>query len=161
MKKYENNNFQGFSSNSNKKYNYIAMPDFNTKPKSNFNTQINTLNKSQNITNKEANPLTLSINDKIKEMKAQLMNDNFRENNDNNDFKRRIEKISKCNYGAKNSNKNEIKNSEINSLKNKIKRYEDQRENEKKSHKDAFNELDDIFNNFQNNRYNNSTKENK
>ena len=158
MKKYENNNFQEFSSNSNKKYNYIAMPDFNSKPKA--NSQINTLNKSQNISNKETNPLNLSINDKIKEMKAQLMNDNHREN-DNNEFKRRIEKISKCNYEKKDNNKNEIKNSEINSLKNKIKRYEDQRENEKKSHKDAFNELDDIFNNFQNNRYNNSTKENK
>ena len=158
MKKYENNNFQEFSSNSNKKYNYIAMPDFNSKPKA--NSQINTLNKSQNISNKETNPLNLSINDKIKEMKAQLMNDNHREN-DNNEFKRRIEKISKCNYEKKDNNKNEIKNSEINSLKNKIKRYEDQRENEKKSHKDAFNELDNIFNNFQNNRYNNSTKENK
>ena len=145
------------------KYNFIQLPNFKLKPKTeNNNIKLNNnyLCQSQNITNSNKdNPLTLSIADKIKEMKEELSKDNnIHKKDDNNDFRLRLERLSKGKFDLKNNmnmkseNKNNI---DLNLMKNKIKSFEDQREKEKTTKKNALDELDIIFNNFRNNRYGN------
>ena len=148
------------------KNNYIHLPNFKMKPKTENNCEKlnnNYLSQSQNITNSNKdNPLTLSIADKIKEMKEELSKDNYSSKKDNNnDFRIRLERISKGKFELKNNGNSNIKSEckkdiDLNLMKNKIKFFEDQREKEKMSKKNAFDELDDIFNNFRNNRYGNN-----
>ena len=146
------------------KNNYIQLPNFKMKPKIENNCaklNNNYLSQSQNITNgNKDNPLTLSIADKIKEMKEELSKENntYKKDNNNNDFRLRLERLSKGKFELKNNNKtkNAIKRDiDLNLMKNKIKSFEDQREKEKTTKKNALDELDNIFNNFKNNRYGN------
>ena len=156
----------GLKETKNQKYNYIQLPNFKTKPKieNNYNkVNNNYLCQSQNISsNNKDNPLSHSIADKIKEMKEELSKDNYSSKKDNNnDFRIRLERISKGKFELKNNGNSNIKSEckkdiELNLMKNKIKFFEDQREKEKMSKKNAFDELDDIFNNFRNNRYGNN-----
>ena len=92
-------------------------------------------------------------------MKEELSKDNFSmQKNDNNEFRIRLENISKGKFGLENKeNKliNTKKGIDLNIMKNKIKKFEDQREKEKTEKKNAFDELDNIINNFRNNRYGN------
>ena len=133
------------------------------KPKTENNCEKlnnNYLSQSQNITNSNKdNPLTLSIADKIKEMKEELSKEsNTYKKDNNNDFRLRLERLSKGKFELKNNNKtkNAIKKDiDLNLMKNKIKSFEDQREKEKTTKKNALDELDNIFNNFRNNRYGN------
>ena len=145
------------------KNNYIHLPNFKMKPKTENNCEKlnnNYLSQSQNITNSNKdNPLTLSIADKIKEMKEELSKEsNTYKKDNNNDFRLRLERLSKGKFELKNNNKtkNAIKKDiDLNLMKNKIKSFEDQREKKKKKKKNALDELDNIFNNFRNNRYGN------
>ena len=145
------------------KYNFIQLPNFKLKPKEENNTiklSNNYLSQSQNIPNSNKdNPMTLSIADKIKEMKEELSKDNnIHKKDNNNDFRLRLEKLSKGNFDLKNNRnmKSENKNNiDLNLMKNKIKSFEDQREKEKMTKKNALDDLDNIFNNFRNNRYGN------
>ena len=145
------------------KNNYIHLPNFKMKPKTENNCEKlnnNYLSQSQNITNSNKdNPLTLSIADKIKEMKEELSKEsNTYKKDNNNDFRLRLERLSKGKFELKNNNKtkNAIKKDiDLNLMKNKIKSFEDQREKEKTTKKNALDELDNIFNNFRNNRYGN------
>ena len=95
-------------------------------------------------------------------MKEELSKDNYSSKKDNNnDFRIRLERISKGKFELKNNGNSNIKSEckkdiDLNLMKNKIKFFEDQREKEKMSKKNAFDELDDIFNNFRNNRYGNN-----
>ena len=157
----------GLSQIKNPKYNYIQMPNFNSKPNigNNYNKLNNNyLSQSQTIPNKnKENSLTVSIADKIKEMKEELSKDNFsKQKKDNNEFRIRLERISKGNFGTsnkENNNNNKLRNSskdiDFNLMKNRIKNFETQREKEKLENKNALDELDNIFNNFRNNRYGN------
>ena len=157
----------GLSQTKNQRYNYIQMPNFKSKSKiDNNNNKFNNnyLSQSQTISNKnKENSLTVSIADKIKEMKEELSKDNFsNQKKDNNEFRLRLERISKGNFGTtnkENNNNNKLRNSgkdiDFNLMKNKIKTFETQREKEKLQNKNALDELDDIFNNFRNNRYGN------
>ena len=160
----------GLNQKVNQRYNYIQFPDFKLNSKTDKNHKINNINsnnnsnylcQSQNISNKnkdKENPLTLSIADKIKEMKEELSKENYiSHQKNNNDFKMRLERLAKGKTGLKNEN-NSLRNSkeiDLNSMKNKIKSFEDQREKEKTQKKNALDELDDMFNNFRNNRYGN------
>ena len=145
------------------KYNFIQLPNFKLKPKEENNTiklSNNYLSQSQNIPNSNKdNPMTLSIADKIKEMKEELSKDNnIHKKDNNNDFRLRLEKLSKGKFDLKNNRnmKSENKNNiDLNLMKNKIKSFEDQREKEKMTKKNALDDLDNIFNNFRNNRYGN------
>ena len=145
------------------KNNYIQLPNFKMKPKIENNCvklNNNYLSQSQNITNgNKDNPLTLSIADKIKEMKEELSKENntYKKDNNNNDFRLRLERLSKGKFELKNNKtKNAIKKDiDLNLMKNKIKSFEDQREKEKTTKKNALDELDNIFVNFKNNRYGN------
>ena len=145
------------------KNNYIQLPNFKMKPKIENNCvklNNNYLCQSQNITNgNKDNPLTLSIADKIKEMKEELSKENntYKKDNNNNDFRLRLERLSKGKFELKNNKtKNAIKKDiDLNLMKNKIKSFEDQREKEKTTKKNALDELDNIFVNFKNNRYGN------
>ena len=157
----------GLNQTNNQKYNYIQYPNFKSKSKINSNyNKINNnyLSQSQAIPNKnKENSLTISIAEKIKEMKEELAKDNFsnQKKDNNNDFRIRLERISKGNFGTKNkeNNNNMLRDSnkdiDFNLMKNKIKTFESQREKEKLQNKNALDELDDIFNNFRNNRYGN------
>ena len=153
----------GLNQNKNQRYNYIQLPNFKSNSKNGNNSNrpnYNYLSQSQSIPNKnKENPLTLSIADKIKEMKEELSKDNFSmQKNDNNEFRIRLENISKGKFGLENKeNKliNTKKGIDLNIMKNKIKKFEDQREKEKTEKKNAFDELDNIINNFRNNRYGN------
>ena len=153
----------GLNQNKNQRYNYIQLPNFKSNSKNGNNSNRhndNYLSQSQSIPNKnKENPLTLSIADKIKEMKEELSKDNFSmQKNDNNEFRIRLENISKGKFGLENKeNKliNTKKGIDFNIMKNKIKKFEDQREKEKTEKKNAFDELDNIINNFRNNRYGN------
>ena len=148
----------------NQRYNYIKMPNFNLKSNMDYNLNKNNnyLSQSQIISNKnKENPLTQSIANKIKEMKEELSKDNYSNTkNENNDFRIRLERISKGNFCSKNKGNNDnnaLRNSkkeiDFKIMKKKIKTFEDQREKEKLQKKNALDELDDIFNNFRNNRY--------
>ena len=136
------------------KYNFIQLPNFKLKPKTeNNNIKLNNnyLCQSQNIPNiNNNNPLTLSIADKIKEMKEELSKDNNTHKKDNNnDFRLRLERISKGKFELKNNNNmnnGNKKDIDFNVMKNKIKTFEDQREKEKMAKKNALDELDNIFN---------------
>ena len=158
----------GLSQTKNQKYNFIQLPNFKSKSKidNNYNKLNNNyLCQSQTISSKnKENSLVISIADKIKEMKEELSKDNFSNHKkDNNEFRMRLEKISKGNFGIKNNenknNNNLLRNSnkdiDFNLMKNKIKTFETQREKDKLQKKNALDELDDIFNNFRNNRYGN------
>ena len=153
----------GLNQNKNQRYNYIQLPNFKSNSKNGNNSNRpndNYLSQSQSIPNKnKENPLTLSIADKIKEMKEELSKDNFSmQKNDNNEFRIRLENISKGKFGLENKeNKliNTKKGIDLNIMKNKIKKFEDQREKEKTEKKNAFDELDNIINNFRNNKYGN------
>ena len=156
----------GLNKEQNKRYNFIQIPDFKTKPKQDNNSEKinknnnNYLSQSQNVSNKnKENPLSLSIADKIKKMKEELSKDNnISQKKDNNEFKIRLERLAQGKIALKN-NDNRIKISkkdfDLNSMKSKIKSFENQREKEKMEKNNAFDELDDIFNNFKNNRYGN------
>ena len=156
----------GLNQTQNKRYNYIQIPDFKTKPKSDNNidkinqNNNNYLSQSQNNPNKnKENSLSLSIADKIKEMKEELSKDNYtNQKKDNNEFRMRLERLAQGKIGLKN-NDNKLKISkkdiDLNSMKNKIKLFENQKEKEKMEKKNNFDELDNIFNNFKNNRYGN------
>ena len=156
----------GLNKDQNKRYNFIQIPDFKTKPKQDNNSEKinknnnNYLSQSQNVSNKnKENPLSLSIADKIKKMKEELSKDNnISQKKDNNEFKIRLERLAQGKIALKN-NDNRIKISkkdfDLNSMKSKIKSFENQREKEKMEKNNAFDELDDIFNNFKNNRYGN------
>ena len=160
----------GLNQKANQRYNYIHFPEFELNSKTNKNHKINNtysnknsnyLCQSQNISNKnkdKENPLSLSIADKIKEMKEELSKENYVDHKkNNNDFKMRLERLAKGKTGLKKEN-NPLKNSkeiDLNSMKNKIKSFENQREKEKTQKKNALDELDDMFNNFRNNRYGN------
>ena len=153
----------------NQKYNFFQMPNFKLKAKASpYSNKSNNkyLCQSQTISNKNKgkekdNPLTLSIADKIKEMKEELSKENSSfHKNENNDFRMRLERITKGKFGTSNNvNNNELKKSnkevDFNLMKNKIKTFESQREKEKLQKKNALDDLDDIFNNFRNNRYGN------
>ena len=71
----------GLNQTNNQKYNYIQYPNFKSKSKinSNYNKLNNNyLSQSQTIPNKnKENSLTISIAEKIKEMKEELAKDNF------------------------------------------------------------------------------------
>ena len=154
----------GLKQTKNQRYNYIQMPEFKNSLKSN-NNNINYLSQSQTISKKKnENPMLCSISDKIKLMKEELKKDDL--NNEdkkyNNDFKLRLERITK--RGAKTNNENLNNNNllikpkkdlNLNLMKNKLKLFENKREKEKVQKKSAFDELDDILNNFKNNRYGN------
>ena len=156
----------GLNKEQNKRYNFIQIPDFKTKPKQDNNSEKinknnnNYLSQSQNVSNKnKENPLSLSIADKIKKMKEELSKDNnISQKKDNNEFKIRLERLAQGKISLKN-NDNRIKISkkdfDLNSMKSKIKSFENQREKEKMEKNNAFDELDNIFNNFKNNRYGN------
>ena len=154
----------GLNQKRNLRYNYIQLPNFqsNLKKDSN-NTTINNnyLCQSQEISNKnKENPLTISIADKIKEMKEELCKDNYsNKKKDNNEFRKRLEKISKGKFVNENKENRDLINTkkgiDLKIMKNRIKKFEVQREKEKAQTKNAFDELDNIFNNFRNNRYNN------
>ena len=151
----------------NQRYNFIQLPNFKSKSKAepNFNKSNNNyLSQSQAFSNKnkeKENPLTLSIADKIREMKEELSKDNSSfQKNENNDFRMRLERISKGKFGTFNNENNHVlkksnKEVDFNLMKNKIKTFESQREKEKLQKKNALDDLDDIFNNFRNNRYGN------
>ena len=156
----------GFIQNKNQRYNYIQLPNFNSKQNKDCNlNKINNnyLSQSQTISNQnKENPLTQSIADKIKEMKEELSKNNSNTKKENNDFRLRLERISKGNFALKNikdNNNNELKNSkkeiDFKIMRNKIKNFENQREKEKLQKSNALDELDNIFNNFRNNRYGN------
>ena len=153
----------GLNQNKNQRYNYIQLPNFKSNSKNDNNNNRhndNYLSQSQSIPNKnKENPLTLSIADKIKEMKEELSKDNFSmQKNDNNEFRIRLENISKGKFGLENKENKLINTKKLinfNIMKNKIKKFEDQREKEKTEKKNAFDELDNIINNFRNNRYGN------
>ena len=153
----------------NQRYNFIQLPNFKSKPKQKsdiYNIKLNNnyLCQSQTIQNKnreKENPLTLSIADKIKEMKEELYKDNSSsQKKENNDFRLRLERISKGKFGMNNNTNNNVlrksnKEVDFNFMKNKIKNFENKREKEKLEKKNALDDLDDIFNNFRNNRYGN------
>ena len=154
----------GLNQNRNLRYNYIQLPNFKSNLKNDNNT--NTINnnylcQSQQIPNKsKENPLTISIADKIKEMKEELSKDNYsNKKKDNNEFRKRLEKISKGKFVNENKENRDLINTkkgiDLKIMKNRIKKFEVQREKEKAQTKNAFDELDNIFNNFRNNRYNN------
>ena len=151
----------------NPKYNFIQLPNFKSKTKAdNTYNKINNnyLCQSQTISNKnKENPLTQSISDKIKELKEELSKDSYtNQQKGNNDFRMRLERISKGNFGCKNKEnksnnvlKNTNKEIDFNLMRSKIKTFESQREKEKLEKKNALDDLDDIFNKFKNNRYGN------
>ena len=154
----------GLNQNRSLRYNYIQLPNFQSNLKKDNNTAINNNNylcQSQEISNKsKENPLTISIADKIKEMKEELSKDNYsNKKKDNNEFRKRLEKISKGKFVNENKENRDLINTkkgiDLKIMKNRIKKFEVQREKEKAQTKNAFDELDNIFNNFRNNRYNN------
>ena len=99
----------------NQKYNFIQIPNFKSKTKKdNTYNKINNnyLCQNQTISNKNKdNPLTQSIADKIREMKEELSKDNYtNQKKGNNNFRMRLERISKGNFGTINKeNKNNKK----------------------------------------------------
>ena len=134
----------------NQRYNFIQLPNFKSKSKAElyFNKSNNNyLSQSQTISNKnkeKENPLTLSIADKIREMKEELSKDNSSfQKNENNDFRMRLERISKGKFGTFNNENNHLlkksnKEVDFNLMKNKIKTFESQREKEKLQKKKCF-----------------------
>ena len=151
---------------SNQRYNFIKVPEFNNKYKSS-NNDFNYLSQSQSLQkNSNINPLSNSIADKIKLMKEELKKEDknrYNNNNKNNDFKLRLERITKREYKINNENKNQNnlliqsqKDLDLKMMKNKLKLFETRREKDKNQKKNAFDELDNILNNFKNknnNRY--------
>ena len=83
-------------------------------------------------------------------MKEELSKDNNTQKKDNNnDFRLRLERISKGKFELKNNNNinnGNKKDIDLNVMKNKIKSFEDQREKKKMAKKNALDELDNIFN---------------
>ena len=154
----------GLKQTKNQRYNFIQMPEFKNSLKSK-NNNFNYLSQSQTIPKKNnENPMLCSISDKIKLMKEELKKDDITNGDKkyNNDFKLRLERISK--RGTKTNNENQNNNNllikpkkdlNLNIMKNKLKLFENKREKEKVQKKNAFDELDDILNNFKNNRYGN------
>ena len=101
----------GLTKAKNQKCNYIQLPNFKSKSKiDNNKLNNNYLCQSQTISNKNKdNSLTASIAEKIKEMKEELSKDNFSNHKKvNNDFRIRLERISKGNFGTKNNENNNI-----------------------------------------------------
>ena len=157
----------GFIKSNVQKTNFIQLPNFrlNENKENNFNiNKDNRLFQSQTLASKnKENSLTISISDKIKEMKAELSRENgSKQQRNNNDFRMRLERISKGKFEPKkNVNDKKFllnrdkKGIDLNLMKNKLKNFETQREQEKMQTNNAFDELDDIFNNFRNNRYGN------
>ena len=134
----------GINQMNNQRYNFIQMPKFKNSSKLSNNNNFNYLSQSQTIPKKKnENPMICSISDKIKQMKEELKkNDIYSGNNEyNNDFKLRLERITS--RGPKNL------------MKNKLKIFENRREKEKGQKKNALDELDDIINKFKNDRYGN------
>ena len=157
----------GFIKSNVQKTNFIQLPNFrlNENKENNFNiNKDNRLFQSQTLASKnKENSLTISISDKIREMKAELSRENgSKQQRNNNDFRMRLERISKGKFEPKkNVNDKKFllnrdkKGIDLNLMKNKLKNFETQREQEKMQKNNAFDELDDIFNNFRNNRYGN------
>ena len=146
------------------RYKYIQMPNFKNGNLSSNNHNINYLSQSQTIPKrKNENPMICSISDKIKQMKEELKkNDIYSGNNEyNNDFKLRLERITSRGpkINDENTNKNNLirpkKDLNLNLMKNKLKIFENRREKEKGQKKNALDELDDIINKFKNDRYGN------
>ena len=118
---------------SNQRYNFIKVPEFNNKYKSS-NNDFNYLSQSQSLQkNSNINPLSNSIADKIKLMKEELKKEenNKYNYNKNNDFKLRLERISKRDYKLNNENKNQNnlliqsqKDLDLKMMKNKLKLFE-------------------------------------
>ena len=155
----------GINQINNQRYNFIQMPKFKNSSKLSNNNNFNYLSQSQTIPKKKnENPMMCSISDKIKQMKEELKkNDIYSGNNEyNNDFKLRLERITSRGpkINDENMNKNNLlirpkKDLNLNLMKNKLKIFENRREKEKGQKKNALDELDDIINKFKNDRYGN------
>ena len=100
----------GLKQTKNQRYNFIQMPEFKNSLKSK-NNDFNYLSQSQTIPKKNnENPMLCSISDKIKLMKEELKKDDITNGDKkyNNDFKLRLERISK--RGTKTNNENQNNN---------------------------------------------------